>query len=856
MFYSFFFILQIFIAALMLSGGFFSLILYFGDKRLKSNLHLANVSFVLVFYSISHLFWFLTPDVQSFILAEKIANFIIITAIYPFMYYLQSYTGYEKNRLFYGTIIFFTSFYFLNFFSEYGLSYSGVEELVPVTPIWGGTIYAPNVKMGFGGLLVITGMCLVFTYIIKSLRHLSKTEPEEVITLFWAFSILIGAVIIDFTLIFLEFSNFLYLQEFTYVIFLFLIAAKSFKVVMTSRSIEHELVSSKLDLKVITEKAGDIIFKVDDNFKITFASPAITKILSYTYSELLGENFKNLIFEDDYALFEQKIEENEGYLICRMLSKDGEARWMSTSVSEIISQNGEILSYILISRDITEQMVYTNELDDKNRLLESIVQSSPYILYTFDFKDFSKIYSYSQIKRYLGYTKQEYDNLAPKPFESIMHPDDANKLPQNILRWTTAEDGEVVFTEYRLRHKNGSYRWFRSGDVVFKRNNKGDVLEVLGAAQDINEHKKMLEELEENERRFKALAEATFEGIIFSEDGVIIDANQQALDMHGFELHEIIGFQLGSNMPEDIQKKIVEKMTSETNSFYQTYSRRRDGTIFPVEIRAKTIIMGSKKVRVSVLRDITSQLEKENELLQAKEEAEKSDRLKSDFLTQISHEIRSPIHTILSFAGYIRDQLNGKVEEDIIESLDSMDTAGRRITRTIDLILNMSQINTGTFEIEKRFVPIMEDVIAPILKEYDLLAKENGNKLEVHCGNCPMDIQAYVDEYALKQIMQNLVDNAIKFTKNGTISISGEKVDGRLHIHIEDTGIGISAEYLPHLFSSFSQEEQGYTRRFDGNGLGLALVKKYCEINNIDITVKSKKGKGSTFTLVFNEEVK
>ena len=109
------------------------------------------------------------------------------------------------------------------------------------------------------------------------------------------------------------------------------------------------------------------------------------------------------------------------------------------------------------------------------------------------------------------------------------------------------------------------------------------------------------------------------------------------------------------------------------------------------------------------------------------------------------------------------------------------------------------------------------------------------------------------DEYSIHQIFSNLIDNAVKYTASGSVIIELRKdKDNKIEVEVKDTGIGISEDYLQNLFLPFSQEEQGYTRKFDGNGLGLALVKKYCELNNIGISVSSKKGTGTSFTLIFN----
>jgi len=237
-------------------------------------------------------------------------------------------------------------------------------------------------------------------------------------------------------------------------------------------------------------------------------------------------------------------------------------------------------------------------------------------------------------------------------------------------------------------------------------------------------------------------------------------------------------------------------------------------------------------------------------LRKAKEEAEKSEELKSEFLAQMSHEIRSPIHTILSFTQLLEFELIDKIEDELKESFTSINKAGQRVVRTIDLILNMSQVQTNTLETHFRVIDLIDEILEPLYLEYSQAAKAKGLKLNFITDTDDVSIEG--DEYTLNQIVANLLNNAIKYTEKGKITLRVFRNETNiLTVEVTDTGIGISEEYLPKIFDSFTQEEQGYTRHYDGNGLGLALVKKYCQINNAEIFVESEKGKGSTFRVVF-----
>ena len=263
-------------------------------------------------------------------------------------------------------------------------------------------------------------------------------------------------------------------------------------------------------------------------------------------------------------------------------------------------------------------------------------------------------------------------------------------------------------------------------------------------------------------------------------------------------------------------------------------------------IRTRTI-----RKKNLMLRSNIEERKKINSILRkAKETAEKSEKLKSEFLAQMSHEIRSPIHTILSFTQLLEFELSDKINDELKESFNAISKAGKRVVRTIDLVLNMSQIQTNTLETNFRNINLTDEILELLFIEYSQAAKSEGLKLSFIKDTENTNIEG--DENTITQIVANLLNNAIKYTQKGEVILRVFRTsDNKLAVEVSDTGIGISKEYLPKIFDSFSQEEQGYTRHYDGNGLGLALVKKYCQINNAEITVESEKGKGSTFRVIF-----
>lgn len=237
------------------------------------------------------------------------------------------------------------------------------------------------------------------------------------------------------------------------------------------------------------------------------------------------------------------------------------------------------------------------------------------------------------------------------------------------------------------------------------------------------------------------------------------------------------------------------------------------------------------------------------ELQITKDEAVKSDRLKSEFLAQMSHEIRTPIHIMLSNTELIKDELSDNLSEELKYSFNSIKMAGHRMIRTTDLIINMSEIHAKTYKLVPNKFLLGKEVLLPLYSEFSFFAKEKG--LEFVFEFDSDDPEMFADRYSVHQIFSNLIDNAIKYTNTGrVVIIIGKDENHKRKVEIRDTGIGISEDYLPLMYKPFTQEDQGYSRKYEGNGLGLALVKEYCELNHFIIKVESKKNSGTVFSVV------
>ncbi len=306
---------------------------------------------------------------------------------------------------------------------------------------------------------------------------------------------------------------------------------------------------------------------------------------------------------------------------------------------------------------------------------------------------------------------------------------------------------------------------------------------------------------------------------------------------------------------------IFEKMRERTYCIVTSKNEELNKTIDQLEKNEKELKRLHNELeqrvieRTTELKTVNEKLLSEIELKnKATKAAEAAVKMKTEFLAQMSHEIRTPLNSILSYTQLLKDETIDLIPEHLKFSFDMINNGGRRLIRTIDLILNVSELQTGTYEPIKEKSDIIEEIIIPLIGEFQSAAKAKNLDLIFSNDLGQEKYSCLIDIYTITQILANLIDNAIKYTNKGNVTVRAYKnIDNLFSIDVKDTGIGISEEFQKTLFEPFTQEEQGYSRKFEGNGLGMALVKEYCKINNVEISVTSKKNIGTTFTLVFPE---
>lgn len=619
---------------------------------------------------------------------------------------------------------------------------------------------------------------------------------------------------------------------------------------------ERKETEEKLHLQsTALSSAANSIVITDINGNIVYTNPAFTKLTGYSFDEVIDKKTSILKSRKHDKQFYQNIWDTilngkvwDGEIVNKR--KDGSLYIEKQTITPVPGEQSDIEYFIAIKSDITESKKIERALKESEQKLRNIIEHSNEMFYIHDANHVLKYIS-PQSKDILGYTPNEI----MVEWTSLVTDNPINEKGYQLTE-KAIETGEAQ-EEYLLEmiKKDGKKIYAQVAESPIK-DAFGNVIGIAGAIRDVTEKIEAEKVLKESEERFRGLYENATLGIYRTTPaGEVLMANPALIKLLGYssfdEVKSIDAQSILYDKPET--RDYFQKVISEKEEVYgfETTAKKKDGTKFFIRESARAIkdSDGNTQYFEGIVEDISSQKEAEQKLIEAKEAAEKSDLLKSEFLAQMSHEIRTPINVIQSFAGLIREEVRGLISSELLNSFSIIDNASRRMIRTIDLILNMSQLQTGSYSAKKIELDIYQEVLMQLYPELSRLAKEKDLILEI---SKPDKLpQIFADEYSVRQIFDNLVHNAIKYTQNGKVSVTLENNSQGLVVEVVDTGVGISEEYLPNLFKPFTQEEHGYTRKYEGNGLGLALVKRYCDLNNIKIDVESEKHVGTKFILCF-----
>jgi PAS domain S-box-containing protein len=361
--------------------------------------------------------------------------------------------------------------------------------------------------------------------------------------------------------------------------------------------------------------------------------------------------------------------------------------------------------------------------------------------------------------------------------------------------------------------------------------------------------------LEENLLRLETLYNNLAAGIlILDSDYKIIDLNPIMAEMLGFTKEELMGTSITNiTFPEDLEITIMnlENLTSGRNDTYNIEKRymQKDKKVFWGNLSVSVLRNENREIQsiTGVIVDITPRKQAEESLYKANEQLKEADKLKSIFLSSMSHELRTPLNSIIGFTGILLQGLAGDLNEEQKKQLGIIKKSSQHLLSLINDILDISKIEAGKLELDCEHFDLKE-VMEEIILTFDAIAKDKNLEIK---KSIPKNIILYNDKRRFKQILLNIVSNAIKYTNEGSVRITVNILDNKeLEIKILDTGVGIKREDLNRIFEPFQQVDEELTKKVEGTGLGLHLVRKLLSIMNGNISLVSEYGKGSIFTII------
>lgn len=507
---------------------------------------------------------------------------------------------------------------------------------------------------------------------------------------------------------------------------------------------------------------------------------------------------------------------------------------------------------------------YVSDIEVKFMLA---VRGSRTGLYELDLRSNEMLYS-TELTDQLGYAPGELGN-SYQQMRSFIHPEDEGQVTSSLL--IALQSGMTTHeNQYRMRHKDGTYRWVLSRAEIIR--DEHDIpIQMMGAHTDITRLKQAEADLSEREALLRTLTDHASVGMIMiNSDGAFVYANRTYLETFELDIDSIMGRRLEDVFPNIYDKQIRQRLENAFKGIRTSYefaARPRKSWNGPrtFEISYSPAIETTYGMCVIIMMiDLTQSKKAEHdfqllaetleqrvqlrtaELAEARDVADAANRAKSAFLANMSHEIRTPMNAIIGLTHMLK---RSNPRPDQLKRLVNVGDSARHLLTILNDILDLSRIDAGKLPIERRpLYPagLLEEVRAMVLGSAQAkglcILLESGDVIGPLCG----------DATRLRQALLNYADNAIKFTDQGSVTLAlsreSETEEGVLvRFEVRDTGIGIASETIPRLFNAFEQSDASTTRKFGGTGLGLSITNRLAELMGGQAGATSEVGKGSTF---------
>ncbi|MBF0496426.1 MAG: PAS domain S-box protein [Deltaproteobacteria bacterium] len=555
---------------------------------------------------------------------------------------------------------------------------------------------------------------------------------------------------------------------------------------------------------------------------------------------------------------ERCVEAGETIRFEEMAALQGNEKWWLSGLTPLRNETGNIYRIIGTSLDITDRRRVEEALRKSEALLNETQRITKVGGWEYDVVT-KKLFWTEEVYRIYGISPLDFDPNDISRSVEFYKGEDSKILAEAFRR--AVELGEPYDLELQFTTAQGRDLWVRTTAKVFRRD--GQVVRVSGNFMDITDRKQMEEELKKSnkllESVFSSLHEAVF--VITPHNRRIVMANAAMEAIFGYSVDEAVGrdtefLHVNKEMFDRFGRDLFLALNNDGVFCGEFQMRRKDGAIFDTDHVITEIKdhAGRRTLLVSTVRDNSERKRMERELILSRNLAENANRAKSEFLANMSHEIRTPISGVMGMADMLLTTSLNSMQKECVEMVK--DAAGSLLT-IINDILDFSKIEAGKITLVREAFDLYY-LLNNIMSVFMLQAQRRNIGL---CYGVDNDIPRTLigDAGRLRQVLINLVGNAVKFTERGEIKVNvskhdpesapepGKKTAVSLLFSVCDTGIGIREDKQPELFQSFTQADGSVSKKYGGTGLGLAISKKLVEMMEGYIWFESYPGQGSRF---------
>jgi PAS domain S-box-containing protein len=598
----------------------------------------------------------------------------------------------------------------------------------------------------------------------------------------------------------------------------------------------EELAIQKQYFSNLFQSSPDAIAILNKKDIVIDINKRFTELFEYNLEEAKGKYINDLIVPADLKEEGKKTtravaEGNNIYLETQRVSKSGKRTDVTIS-GTTVKLGPDSHAVYGIYRDITKRKQTENELIENERRYRVLADASNEAIFISE--NGICIDANKKASEMFGYS---HDQLIGIFGTDVIAEESKELVKQNLI------SGYKKPYEATAQHKNG-----RKFPALFQGQSfefKGKKLRIT-TVSDLTLIKKNEQKLIENEKRYRLLADATSEGIVISENGRCVDVNQTLCTLFGYDYDELIGEDVTRLIASDSRELAKKHITEGYEEPYEAIGLKKDGSTFQGLFLGQMFEYNGRITRLATVRDLTEQKKYEQELIEAKIKAEESDKLKTSFLSNMSHEIRTPMNAILGFSNMLADP---DLDDDEREEFTSLiETNSESLLNIINDILDVAKIEAGEtqlFDSTFRLNSILDQIY---LTHKQILIDQNKGHINFNLIKTQGEnYEITVDINRFKQILTNLISNAIKFTHEGSIDIGYETKNNLVEFYVKDTGIGVPPESQLNIFDRFRQVDETHTREYGGTGLGLTISRSFVRLMNGDMWVESEPNKGSTF---------